>query len=186
VRAVARDVSPWTVNRSLCYCRDCRAFAHWLGREELVDERGAVEIIQVARARLHISDGVERLRCLRLTDKGLYRWYADCCKTPFGNAVPAIPFLGLSRTTFAVPAEDTEATFGPVLVAHIKSAVGGPRPGERMSVRGIGHIMRLLATWALRGLGHPPPLFDRRNRPSVTPLVLTPAEREALRQHPRA
>jgi hypothetical protein len=186
LRGVARAVSPKTANRSLCYCHDCRAFAHWLGREDLVDARGAVEIVQVARARLEISDGLERVRCLRLSDKGMHRWYADCCKTPLGNTIPRIPFIGVARATLEIPLERSDEMLGAILVAHVGSAVGGARRGEGMSVRSALHITRLLASWTLRGLGHPTPLFSRENRPTVTPQILTAAEREALRQHPRA
>jgi hypothetical protein len=186
VRGVAREVSPKTVNRAVCYCHDCRAFAHWLGREDVMDARGGTEIIQLARARLEITDGLERIRCMRLTAKGLHRWYADCCKTPLGNTVPAIPFVGIARGAFEVPPERLNETFGPLLVAQINSAVGDARRGEGMTARGIFHVTRLLATWTLRRLGHPTPLFNRQNRPTVTPHLLTAAERQALREHPRA
>jgi hypothetical protein len=123
---------------------------------------------------------------MRLSPKGLHRWYADCCKTPFGNSVPAIPFLGMARVVFELPPDRSEEAFGPIGIAHVKSAIGGARKGERTTLRVIVHATRLLAAWALRGLGHPTLLFDRRNRPTVTPQVLTTAERQILREHARA
>jgi hypothetical protein len=183
---VAREVSPETVNRALCYCHDCRAFAHWLGREDLVDARGGVEIIQLARARLEIAEGLDRLRCMRLGPKGLHRWYAGCCKTPLGNTVPAIPFIGIARSTFEAPPERLQEVFGPSLAINIKSALGGRRRGEGLTFSGMVHVTGLLATWMLRGLGRPTPLFDRQNRPTVAPYVLSVEERQALREHPRA
>jgi hypothetical protein len=186
VRGVAHNVSPKTVNRAVCYCHDCRAFAHWLGREDVMDARGGTEIVQLARARLEIIEGIDQLRCMRLTPRGLHRWYADCCKTPLGNTMPAIPFIGIARCAFEVPPEHLDGALGPILVANVDSAVGGARRGEGMTIRSLVHATRLLATWTLRRLGHPTPLFDRENRPTVTPRILTAAERQTLRQHPHA
>jgi hypothetical protein len=186
LRGVAREVGPGTANHGVCYCHDCRAYLHWLGREELHDARGATAIIQVARARLEVTEGVNHLRCLRLSPKGLHRWYAGCCRTPIANTVPALPFVGISRCALELPGEDDVATFGPTLRAWTGEALGGRPPGEGLTARGLLHVTRLLATWALRGKGHPTPLFDRQNRPTVTPLVLSAQERQTLREHPRA
>ena len=49
--------------------------------------------------------GQDRIVGLRLTTKGLFRWYTRCCHTPVGNTVSAsIPFVGV-----AVQAFDTDA-----------------------------------------------------------------------------
>lgn len=186
VRGVARTVSPREVNRATCYCHDCRAFAHWLGRDDLLDARGGTEIIQLARARLEISQGLERVRCLRLTPKGLHRWYAECCNTPLGNTVPAIPFIGIVRAAFEVAPARSDETFGPLAIVNIRSAVGGARPGEGLTAGALLHATGRIASWTLRRLGHPTPLFDRKNRPTVAPRVLDAAERQKLREHPRA
>ena len=35
-------------NRGVCYCKDCQAFAHFLGRPtEILDERGGTEVAQI-------------------------------------------------------------------------------------------------------------------------------------------
>lgn len=185
VRGMARDVRPRTVNRAVCYCHDCRAFAHWLAREDLLDARGGSEIIQLARGRLEITEGGDRLRCVRLSPKGMHRWYAECCRTPLGNTLPRIPFVGVVRSTFELPGTDTAATFG-VITSQFGPAIGGPPPGARFTVRGIAHVLRLVASWTVRGLGHPTPFFDRKNRPTATPRILTDAERQKLCEHPRA
>ncbi len=186
VRGVARDVGPRTVNRSVCYCHDCRAYMHWLEREDLLDERGGTEIIQLARARLEITEGGDQIRCMRLSRKGMHRWYAQCCRTPLGNTVPRIPFIGVARTAFDLPRADDASRFGGAMASSVRSAVGGPPPGAGLTVRSIARVIRLLASWAVRGLGHPTPFFGRNNRPTVTPQVLTSAERQELREHPRA
>jgi len=50
VRAVVKDPSPKTVNRVICYCDDCQAFAHQLGRSDLLDVHGGTDVVQVAPA----------------------------------------------------------------------------------------------------------------------------------------
>ena len=88
--------SPSSINRVICYCSDCQAFAHHLGRADLLDTQGGSDIVQVAPASLVIDRGAEKIRALKLSEKGLYRFYVDCCKTPIGNLVgPKIPFIGI-------------------------------------------------------------------------------------------
>jgi hypothetical protein len=186
VRGVAREVSPRTVNHSICYCHDCRAFSHWLGRDELLDPHGGAPLVQMARSRLAITTGFDQVRCMRLSSKGMYRWFAACCRSPLGNTVASIPFVGVARSALQIGEDDPVTRFGPVLYAQAKQAVGGPPPRRGLSLRGLLHVGRLLASWVLRGRGHPTPFFDRANHPQVPPQVLTPEERQRLREHPRA
>src|SRR5215813_954419 len=102
VRGVVTNVSPSTVNRAVCYCDDCQAFHHHLGRADLLDAHGGTDIVQVAPASFSLVQGGERVVGLRLTPNGLHRWYASCCRTPLGNMVgPAIPFIGIVAQAFA-------------------------------------------------------------------------------------
>ncbi len=40
--------------------------------------------------------GMGAVQCLRLNNRGLYRWYIDCCRTPIGNtAGPRVPLIGV-------------------------------------------------------------------------------------------
>jgi hypothetical protein len=186
VRGIAREISPRTVNRAVCYCHDCRAFAHWLERDDLLNARGGTDLIQLARSRLEMTEGADQIRCMRLSPKGLHRWYAECCRTPLGNTIPRIPYVGVVRSAFELPLDDDASRFGEAISSSVRSAVGGPPPGAGLTFRGVVHVTRLLASWAVRGLGHPTPFFDRKNQPTVTPRVLTASERQKLREHPRA
>jgi hypothetical protein len=48
VRGIARDVAPSTINHCSCYCDDCQAFAHFLGRADaILDAHGGTEIAQM-------------------------------------------------------------------------------------------------------------------------------------------
>src|SRR5215471_10888991 len=82
VRGVASEVSSGF--RFLCYCKDCQAFARFLGRADALDAAGGTDIFQMPPARVTLTAGAEALRCLRFSSKVL-RWYADCCRTPIGN-----------------------------------------------------------------------------------------------------
>ena len=58
----------------VCYCYDCQAFAHFLVKsEEILDDRGGSEVIQVLPSNVTLTEGVEALACVRLTAKGLLR-----------------------------------------------------------------------------------------------------------------
>src|SRR5262249_2209217 len=101
VRGRLASASPGTVNRVICYCDDSQALAHLLGRADLLDVRGGSDIVQVAPASITFEQGQHRIAGLRLTPKGLFRWYARCCNTPVGNTIsPAIPFVGISVQAF--------------------------------------------------------------------------------------
>src|SRR5439155_14721689 len=96
VRGRVKNAGPRTVNRVVCYCDDCQAFLHHLGRTDLLDGSAGTDIVQVAPAALTFDRGATRIVGVRLTSKGLYRWYASCCKTPVGNTLtPALPFVGI-------------------------------------------------------------------------------------------
>src|SRR3954453_17840284 len=71
VRAQVTGASPRTVNRVVCYCDDCQAFAHRLGRADLLNSQGGSDIVQVAPASLTFVQGQHRIVGMRLTPKGL-------------------------------------------------------------------------------------------------------------------
>jgi hypothetical protein len=181
VRGRVADAAPGTVNRMVCYCDDCQAYVHELGRSDLLDEHGGTDIIQVAPASLSFHQGAELVVGLRLSPKGLYRWYASCCNTPLGNSLtPSIPFVGIVAQAFSQP----DASFGaPLGVAQSKFAVGTPpttssAKNARMIARALGKV----ASWRLRGKAWPHPFFDRASMaPNRAVRVLTRTERDALR-----
>jgi hypothetical protein len=177
--------APSAVNHAICYCDDCQAYAHWLRREDLLDAHGGSDIVQVAPATLSFDRGQERIRGLRLSAKGLYRWYASCCNSPVGNTLqPGIPFVGIPVQSFAGgPAQVTDA-FGPARGAVFgKFAVGGAPPGStRIDLRLLARVVRHLLSWRLSGKSWPHPFFEREPRAARYPVTtLTASERDALR-----
>jgi hypothetical protein len=192
VRGIVADPSPRSVNRVVCYCDDCQAFLHQLGRADLLNGKGGSDIVQVAPAALGFTKGQHRIAGLRLTPKGLYRWYATCCNTPVGNTMgPAIPFVGIFAQSVDPPRPDD---FFGVPVAEIfgKCAVGEPPPGSTrfnpmMFLRAIGKVVG----WRFGGKAWPHPFFARDTRAPIYPLtVISQERREALRAfcgpHPTA
>ena len=185
VRAVLTGVSRQTVNRVVCYCDDCQAFAHQLGRADLLNANGGSDIVQVAPSALTFVQGQDRIAGVRLTPKGLYRWYASCCNTPVGNTVsPSIPFVGIIAQAFegGVPALDDVAG-APIGAILGKYAVGEPPAGSTarnlpLILRAIGKVL----AWKLRGKAWPHPFFERATREPIYPItVLSREQRESLR-----
>jgi hypothetical protein len=194
VRGSLANPSPKTVNRVICYCDDCQAFAHQLGRADLLDAHGGTDTVQVAPASLRILQGHNHIRGLRLTPNGLFRWYADCCNTPVGNTMkPAIPFVGIVAQAFETGNQRADDLFGkPLCGIFGKFAVGDAPPGStRINLPMLARAIRMVLGWRLRGMTWPHPYFEREARTPVYPLtILSGPQREALRPlcgpHPTA
>lgn len=187
VHGTLRGASPSSVNRAICYCVDCQAFLHYLGRADLLDAHAGTDIVQVAPRSVTFDRGAERIAGVRLSPKGMYRWYASCCKTPLGNTkTPALPFIGMPPEIFrgAPDALHRDEIFGKVRGAIFgQHATGGtPEGSTRPSLALIVHVTRLLLRWKLLGEAWPHPFFDRATgAPSYPAPILSPDEREALR-----
>jgi hypothetical protein len=187
----ARAVAPSVGNHVVCYCDDCQAFAHFLGRAtDMLDAHGGTDIFQMSPARLRFTAGVERLACMRLTGKGMRRWYAACCRTPIGTTMAsgAMPFVGLAATCLEAPADDPalQKALGPVLARGYRRYAKGEAatipadviPFALDALRVIG----LMLGWKLRGDRRRSPFFDRRTgHPAVEAHVLDAAESSNVR-----
>lgn len=190
VRGVARGVANGI--RVVCHCDDCQAYAHALERPDVLDRYGGTDVFQMAPSQLTLSQGSEHVRCLRLSEKGLLRWYAGCCATPMGNTLPAarVPFVGVVHTFMdhaghGVTRDD--ALGPPREFIQGRFAVGGvpPHAQARATVSLMARSAWFLLRGFLAGAHRPSPFFDAEGKPVVTPRVLSVAERAALRApHP--
>jgi len=187
VRGVVANASPRKVNRVVCYCDDCQAFAHQLGRGDLLNAQGGTDIIQVAPASLTFVRGQHRIAGLRLSSKGLFRWHTTCCNTPVGNTLgPAIPFIGIVAQAFDSNPQRVDSVFGAPIGAILGQYAIGEAPTGSTGIN-LSLVLRAIIKvlgWRLRGRAWPHPFFQPKTREPIYPLtVLAQEQREALRQY---
>lgn len=172
------------VNHGICYCKDCQAFAHFLGKAEaILDGKGGTEIVQTVPDNVSIEQGAERLACVRLTESGLLRWYASCCNTAIGNTSPnfRFPFVGLVHSCLASSQLSLQETFGPpTMHSFVKAAKAPVRVNALAMIPGISRFIAMVARCRLNGGYLRTPFFSRSGEPVTAPRVLSSAEREEL------
>lgn len=171
--------------RLVCYCKDCQAFARYLCADaDILDATGGTEVIQTQPRFVTFTAGREHLACMRLSDKGLVRWYAACCNTPIGNtaATNKLAFVGLIHNCLSVPDKTALNAFGPVLArVNGKSALGSPKPKDSGLAIAIWRALKMMLKARLNGSYKQSPFFDPvTNTTVVAPTVLTEAQRRAL------
>ena len=188
VRGLASEVSPSSGFRFVCYCKDCQAFAHFLERPDVLDPAGGTDIFQMPPGRVKLTEGTDEVRCLRLSDNGVLRWYTYCCRTPIGNTAtsPRFPVIAvvLSFMVHEADGRSRDEVLGPPLCRIYERSAVGPLPPNAPAPPSLGVFARRASKifgWWVRGLGRPSPLFDERtNAARAAPRVLTPSERAAL------
>jgi hypothetical protein len=188
VRGVASDVSPSSGFRFVCYCKDCQAFARFLERPDVLDPAGGTDIFQMAPGRVRLTSGTDALRCLRVSDKGVLRWYTDCCRTPIGNTAdrPGFPIVAVihSFMDHETDGRSRAEVLGPALCRIYDRSAVGPLPPDAPPPPSFAAFARRASKmlgWWLRGLARPTPFFDERTKaPRAEPRVLTPADRASL------
>ena len=178
VTGTAINVTPKNGNRVVCCCRACQEFAeHLKSAKQTLDEFGGTEIYQTSQSQVKIETGAEHLRCLRLTRKGLARWYTDCCNTPVGNTQNAnVPFIGVIHSFWKDDGQ-RDQLLGPV-IAYVQTqyAKGNPTHPKAAAKYPLGitlNIIRKMLTWKLTGKGKPTAFFAD-GKPIVKPLIVNP------------
>ncbi len=173
--------------RAKCYCTDCQTAAQALGAADLLDPAGGTEVWQTTPDLLEIVQGAEHLVILRLSPKGLFRWYAACCDTPLCNTLPR---LGLPFVSIVLPPGTADdVVLGPV-GAHVNTI--GAQPGQGAPARDVNFaaagmtVLWRMAISALSGRAGKNPLRTPGGDPIAPIRVLTLAERNAAKPDPRA
>ncbi|WP_227368935.1 DUF6151 family protein [Halomonas sp. M20] len=166
---------------SVCYCTDCQAFPRFLGQEnETLDTNGGTELIQTTPDNLTFSEGIENLACLRLTPKGLLRWYASCCNTTIANTPSNynMPFVGVVHTCLRYEPGSLNDTFGPVRMrVFTKNALCEPKPSSQGLIGGGAQAAGMIAKARLDGSYKRTPFFDGQSgKCIVTPKILSEQE----------
>jgi hypothetical protein len=177
---------PRTVNHALCYCRDCQAFAHFLGQENAVlDAIGGTEVVQVPPSSITITRGSASLACMRLTEKGLLRWYADCCKTPIGNTLAnyQFSFIGIVHNCLENAQVPIRDSFGPIgTYVNTNGAHVTPKPKSAGVGSGVYRILAIAARARLNGDYQRNPFFSADGIPIAVPRILGREELGSLMQ----
>ncbi len=169
VSAIATNVRPGSVNRMVCHCRGCTAYAHAFGRQtEILDPHGGTEVVQMSPRRLRFTSGIEHVGCVQMSDAGALRWIANCCKTPLAHTLPSLrlPFLAVNHLCIVWPAgASKEALVGP-----IRARVNGRFSGSQAVKLGAGrgdllamllHYVPRFLGWLVRGDARHSAFLDR-------------------------
>ncbi len=180
-QATLKNVSPKTGSHVQCHCKDCQAGAGALGAEDCLLPRGGTDIFQTVPSNLELSTGTQNLACLRLSPKGLVRWYASCCDTPVFNTLGSQKMAFLGVMVPALQGENVQKTIGrTICVAHTAAAALGSvalkdhgfnRAGLNILIRHFSALMQ--------GKAKSSPLFDDTGNFVVEPRVLSKDERAA-------
>lgn len=169
--------------RATCYCKDCRAFARFLGVQGVLDASGGTDIVPVAPAAVRITAGGEHVVCMSLSPKGLLRWYAACCRTPLANTPrePKLPYVGMVSACFDARPQVVDAAFRPRdrMVVNAQSATTPVKSTPMHLVMGslrilmgvLGVKLRRERTW---------PFFDANGHPLREPDVVSRERRAEL------
>ena len=172
-------------NRGVCYCRDCQAFAHFLGKSgDILDEMVGTDVVATLPKYVTFTQGLEVLACMSLTKNGLLRWYASCCNTPIGNTPRdfKVSYVGLVHTCLEDPSRTLESSFGPVRMrVNTKNARGRPKSMPISTIAAVVPFLGSLIRTRLDGSYKRTPFFaPDRGIPVSPPKVLTGSERERV------
>lgn len=179
VQGSVQLASSKTGNHVVCYCTDCQAFANHLpDTSDILDEWGGTAVYQVAPWTVSFDQGADQLRCLRLTPKGLYRWYTACCQTPVGNTVSVkFPFVGLIHS-FLDEGGETGTLIGPIRGYHkVESAMGDIPQHIKDKGMPLSTFVRLLwrlLKWKVTAGGKHNPFYRADGKSVSRPKILKP------------
>lgn len=168
--------------RATCYCKDCQAFARFLG-DGNTNARGGTDVAPMAPGAVRFTEGFDQVACMSLSPKGLLRWYSACCRSPIGNTGrdAAQYYLGMVLGGVQAPAAEVDKVLGPRerIVLFRKQARGEVKPTPVAFALGGLSIMRHLLGARLRGKRNTT-LFDETGVPKREVQVLTLEQRHAL------
>lgn len=176
---------PEKCTRIVCYCKDCQAFAHYLGNtDDILDALGGTDILAVHPRSVTFTEGRQALACMSLSPKGMLRWYASCCNTPIGNTARDVKmaYIGLIHTCVEDASSSIESAFGPVRMHTATNSAKGPVASSLLNqVSTIAGIMVSVLGARLSGSYKHTPFFDvEQGTPVAAPKVLTLEERAHL------
>jgi hypothetical protein len=137
----------------------------------MVNQHGGVDIVQVAQSQITFSQGLDQIRCARLSAKGLYRFYADCCRMPLGNAMSrGVPFVGLPTELFETKSAER---IGTAVGIYAKSALTPPVDAHaKVPLAMMGRIVRLMLQWKWKSRGTSSAYFRDDGTAISQPIII--------------
>lgn len=176
VEGIVQNFPKNTPGRLVCYCDDCQNYLKHLHRDDLLNFAGGTELVPVYPQDLKITKGQDHLQCLRLTSKGMFRWYTSCCNTPICNTQPGFPWIGFNSCVYK--GINLEKEVGPV-----RSSVYGmyasqtPPKGtsHKLKPKDMMAVLPFVIKGFILGKSKPSPFFKEDGKtPIKEPLVLKP------------
>ncbi len=161
-----------------CLCCDCQSFAsHLNNKKKILDKHGGSELFQTYPAFMTITDGLNKIACVQLKEKGLYRWHTTCCNMPVANTMNSskVPFIGVSVKFMELAGEKEKLeVLGPVAVkAFGKYAIG--KVPQDVHIKFPLSFLPKIFSFMLKGLfnkkGSPSPFF-KDGQPIAKPTIL--------------
>ena len=155
-----KSVDPDEGTHALCHCASCRRALDLYGIPGTRAE--GVGIFQTTPDRIEIAQGAEHLGVMKLSPKGLYRWYAKCCGTPMFNTArgPTPSFVGVQTSCLS-----ETAPLGPVLAEGFMDT----KPRHIGLARMIWRFYRRALAARLTGRWRQTPFFDADGAPVAEP-----------------
>jgi hypothetical protein len=169
--------------RAVCYCKDCQAYGHFLG-SGVLDAAGGTEVAATLPAAVRFDAGLEHLVSMSLSPKGLYRWYAACCRTPIANTPrdPRMSYAGVARACLDASDAELEREIGPLRARCETASASAPVQSSAASVAWVACKVGTMLLKARLGGGYKNnPFFKSQlGEPLRAPQVLSLEERKAL------
>ena len=167
---------------AICYCKDCQAYARFLGTDGVADENGGTVVVASLPRHVALTGGLESLACMSLAPRGLLRWYASCCNTPIANTPrnPKVPYVGVVHNCLETGGRSIEDTFGRLRAVGNAGSESKPVASRPIAtgVAVLGLMSRAIVD-RLDGAYRRNPFFLTGTRTPIRPVrVLTEAERE--------
>ena len=183
VQGQLKDIEKST--RLVCYCKDCQAFAHYLGKaDSMLDGQGGSDILVSHPQQIAFASGAAEIACMSLSNQGMLRWYASCCNTPIGNTSRnnKLAFVGLPSSCLGDPSTLEQAA-GPVRMRSCTESAKAKVASSGVAALPIliGFAVALLRARLSGSYARTPFFKAGTSVPVAAPKVLAPEERERLR-----
>jgi hypothetical protein len=170
-----------TPGRLMCYCDDCQRYLHYIKRSDLLDQNAGTEIIPAYPADVEVLKGIEHLKCVRLSSKGMFRYYTSCCQSPVGNTSPNRAWVGFLKNMYP---KDVEKILGPIEARIMGKFAKGNLPEgtpQKFDFKGFKIVMPFVLRGIVLRKANPSPFFQEDGKTSVVaPHVLSAEEVHAI------